>query len=147
MEDAEYGEIQEAAEAARLTVSAWVRQVLRAARAQSSNRDAEGGVPPADAPRGGTGPAERLAVGAEPDPASLVASPAAAGLVRAVMERHGFTEPERAVIFALRRAAEPEHAAPRLLELRGSGWPGSLDDLRGERGSGRDPSDPGGDAA
>jgi len=35
MDTAEYGEIQQAAEARRLTVSQWVRQALRAARTEA----------------------------------------------------------------------------------------------------------------
>ncbi len=111
MDDAEYDEIQEAATARRLTVSAWVRQTLRAARASTETgmEAAEAPVPPA----GGES--------VEPD----------LDLVRAVMARHGLRTPSEAVSYALRRAAEPPLTRKALLELRGSGWSGRLDTLRG----------------
>lgn len=119
MDDAEYDEIQDAADAARLTVSAWVRRSLRTqrARARVSNRE-EGATVLAMA-----GPAPspaRDGTGRPPDDV----------LVRAVMERHGISSPMEAVDFALRRAAEPPLAPGDLLALRGTGWSGDLEALR-----------------
>ena len=113
MDDEEYDEIQEAADAGRLTVSAWVRQTLRVAR-----------VAPSDTGTGGLDPApfnRRRDTAAEPDDE----------LVQAVMARYGLATPSEAVAFALRRAAEPPLSSSDLLELRGAGWDGRLDALRG----------------
>ncbi len=111
MDDAEYDEIQEAASARRLTVSAWVRQTLRKARAPGSEA-AE--------------PRERPVPGG-----ADLTTEADMSLVRAVMARHGFRTPTEAVSYALRRAAEPPLTRKALLSLRGSGWRGDLDALRG----------------
>lgn len=114
MDDTEYDEIQEAADAARLTVSAWVRQRLRDARA--------GRLAPPSAPARD----ETL----RPDPS----------LIRAVMDRHGLTSPTEALDFALRRAADPPLSRSELLALRGAGWSGDLKTLRGPGRNG--PSEP-----
>lgn len=114
MDDAEYDEIQEAADAARLTVSAWVRQRLRDARA---------GRPTAV-------PAHASDVALQPDP----------DLVRAVMDRHGLASAKEALDFALRRAADPPLSRSDLLALRGAGWSGDLEALRGPGRAG--PSEP-----
>jgi Arc/MetJ family transcription regulator len=114
MGDAEYDEIQEAADAARLTVSAWVRQQLRDARA--------GRATPGSASTGD--------VALHPDP----------DLVRAVMDRHGLASPTEALDFALRRAADPPLSRSELLALRGAGWSGNLKALRGPGRAG--PSEP-----
>lgn len=106
MDDAEYDEIQEAADSARLTVSAWVRQRLRDAR--SGHPAASPSTPTRD---------EAL----HPDPE----------LVRAVMDRHGLATPTEALDFALRRAANPPLSRSELLALRGGGWSGDLKTLRG----------------
>lgn len=127
MDDAEYDEIQDAADAARLTISAWVRRSLRAQRARASNR-----------PEGATVPA---VAGPAPSPArDGTGRPPDDGLVRAVMERHGISSPAEAVDFALRRAAEPPLAPGDLLALRGTGWSGDLEavrahPMRGTKGS------------
>lgn len=105
MEDAEYGEIQEAADAQRLTVSAWVRQVLRSARSGSR------ALPP-------TNPGADVPV---PDPT----------LLHRIMARHGLATPDEALDFALQRAAEAALSRPDLLDLRGAGWSGDLDRMRG----------------
>lgn len=115
MDDAEYDEIHEAADSARLTVSAWVRQKLRDAR---SGR-------PASSPSARTRD-EAL----HPDPE----------LVRAVMDRHGLATPTEALDFALRRAASPPLSRSELLALRGAGWSGDLKALRGPGRAG--PSEP-----
>lgn len=106
MDDAEYDEIQEAADSARLTVSAWVRQQLRDARA---------GRPASDA----SSPSRDETLQPDPD------------LVRAVMDRHGLATPTEALDFALSRAASPPLSRSELLALRGAGWSGDLETLRG----------------
>lgn len=111
MDDGEYDEIQEAAATRRLTVSAWVRQTLREARAPGS---AVGDALNPEAPVATDKPSE-------PD----------MDLVRAVMARHGLKTPAEAISYALRRAAEPPLTRRALLGLRGSGWRGDLDGLRG----------------
>jgi len=133
MDDAEYDEIQAFADARRLTVSAWVRQVLRDAR--STERAPEGPAPglalrePRDARGAERLPAEpHPGAGSEaaPPPSTIAVPPVDAGLVRAVMERHGFRDPADALRYALGRAAEPALPPPDLLALRGSGWSGAL---------------------
>lgn len=114
MDDAEYDEIQEAADSARLTVSAWVRQQLRDARA---------GVPSSS-----SSPTRDETLHPDPD------------LVRAVMDRHGLATPTDALDFALRRAARPPLSSSELLALRGAGWSGDLKTLRGPGRAG--PSEP-----
>lgn len=106
MDDTEYDEIQEAADSARLTVSAWVRQQLR---------DARSGRPTSST----SAPARDEAL--HPDPE----------LVRAVMDRHGLATPTEALDFALRRAASPPLSRSELIALRGAGWSGDLNTLRG----------------
>lgn len=115
MDDTEYDEIQEAADAARLTVSAWVRQRLRDARA---GRPASSSAAPTRE--------EAL----HPDPE----------LIRAVMDRHGLATRAEALDFALRRAASPPLSRSELLALRGAGWSGDLKTLRGPGRAG--PSEP-----
>ncbi len=133
MDDAEYDEIQAFADARRLTVSAWVRQVLRDAR--SAERAADGPARglavrgPGDAPGAERPPAEpHPDTGSEaaPPTSPMAAPPVDARLVRAVMERHGFRDPAEALRHALVRAAEPALTPADLLALRGSGWAGAL---------------------
>lgn len=102
MDDAEYDEIQEAADARRLTVSAWVRQTLREARTPDASPVDGAGQP------------------STPNP----------DLVRRVMQRHGLATPAEALDFALRRAAEPPLSRSDMLSLRGMGWSGDLAALR-----------------
>lgn len=120
MDDAEYDEIQEAADARRLTVSAWVRQTLRAARGAVDHSTHE-----ARRDDGRTGlTVDQSALG----PAGEVVPDSA--LVRQVMQRHGLATPTDAIDFALRRAAEPALSRSDMLSLRGTGWSGDLGALR-----------------
>lgn len=119
MDDEEYAEIQAVAESARLTVSAWVRSVLREARTQRSNRKDDAPVPDGAGPNR-SAPANREPCLPDADPR----------WVQAVMDRHGFTSGDRAVLYALRRAAGTLPAASRIAKLRGSGWSGELEALR-----------------
>lgn len=105
MDDAEYDEIQGAADTRRLTVSAWVRQTLREARAPDASTTQDTLEP------------QRTAT---PNPE----------LVRQVMHRHGLATPAEALDFALRRAAEPPLSRNDMLSLRGTGWSGDLAVLR-----------------
>jgi Arc/MetJ family transcription regulator len=121
MDDEEYREIQAAAEAARLTVSAWVRQMLRKARS------------------GGEGP-RSPGTRDLPDPARAVPPPvvdAAHPLAREVMERFGLSSPAEALEFALRQATAAPPSRSDLLGLRGTGWSGDPTALR--TGRSRDP--------
>ena len=132
MDDEEYDEVQQAADAARLTVSAWVRQMLRIARTP----DFGSGTAVYAAPHPPSPPRPRSEPGAPirvPDPETL----------RRVMARHGLSSPEEALAFALRKAAEPALEREDLMSLRGTGWSGDLDRLRTGRseprpGSGED---------
>lgn len=124
MDDAEYHEIQEAAASRRLTASAWVRQVLRAAREHAAREHGAGA-----SGTSGTLAADRAA--------PTTASAAVPGLeyddralVEAVMLRHGFSSAQDAIRYALRRAAEPPMLREEMLELRGTGWAGDLEGMR-----------------
>ena len=117
MDDAEYQEIQDAAAAERLTASAWVRAVLREAREGSGDASA-----PSEPPSTPADPS------ADADPSVLTRDDRA--LIEAVMRRHGFASARDAILYALRRAAEPPLLRQQMLELRGMGWPGDLDRMR-----------------
>lgn len=120
MDDEEYNEIQDAADARRLTVSAWVRQTLRIARRSKPEARKE------EAPRDG-----RHEASESPSP-SYAADETAPNpaLIRKVMQRHGLATPAEAIEFALQRSAEPVLAQSDLLSLRGTGWSGDLAALR-----------------
>jgi len=106
MADDEYSEIQDAAAAARVTVSEWVRVGLRVARAAAPHdRDPGGGVV-----------RERVASYGD--------------LLTKVMQRYGLPDEESAVRFALRRAADPPLSGSEILALEGTGWEGDLGVLR-----------------
>lgn len=111
MTQAEYREVEKAANAARTTVSEWVRQALRKARRPS-------GVPqPARETRGG--------------PATVrETSPAYGDLLARVMEAYDLPNEEAAVRFALRQAADRPMERDELLAMEGSGWEGELSELR-----------------
>ncbi len=104
----ELGEIREAADAARTTVSEWVRQALREARALQPDE------------RGGSG-------------AGVVreARPPHGDLLAQVMARYGLVDADAAVRFALERAVYPPLDRAGMLAMEGSGWEGDLDVLRG----------------
>jgi Arc/MetJ family transcription regulator len=134
MDDEEYREIQEAAEAARLTVSAWVRQTLRAARERGPV------APGPPGPRTSDPVAAPAPAGFSPASTDAAAHP----LAREVMERFGLSSPGEALEFALRRATAAPLFRSDLLELRGSGWSGDPGTLRARpsRPQARPPSDP-----
>jgi len=54
-------------------------------------------------------------------------------LVRRVMERYGLRTKKAAVDLALRRLAGPPITTAELAALRGIGWDGDLEEMRGSR--------------
>jgi len=52
-------------------------------------------------------------------------------LIREVMDRHGFATKREAVDAALRRLAPSPMSRDEALAMRGAGWDGDLDSLRG----------------
>ncbi|MEQ9398170.1 MAG: hypothetical protein RJQ04_03290 [Longimicrobiales bacterium] len=133
MDESELAEIQDAAERARLTVSEWVRLVLREARGVTS----PGAVRPA--PSGSIAPSDAEAAVRETTPGYGSAARGRASrspvlvddeLLHRVMERYRFPTRDAAVYFALQRAADPPMTREELLDMRGSGWEGDLDALR-----------------
>jgi hypothetical protein len=109
MSDEEYAEIEAAAASARLTISGWVRGSLRAAResAPEHHRAADG------------------------DPRAVrERTPSYGDLLTRVMERYRLPDPESAVRFALRRAADPPLSRDEILAMEGTGWEENLDVLR-----------------
>lgn len=56
-------------------------------------------------------------------------------LMDRVMERHGFTTKREAVDAALRRLAPSPMSRDEALAMRGSGWEGDLDAMRGGFGT------------
>lgn len=55
-------------------------------------------------------------------------------LIREVMDRHGFVTKREAVDAALRRLAPSPMSREEALAMRGTGWNGDLDALRGGYG-------------
>lgn len=53
-------------------------------------------------------------------------------LIRRVMDLYQLTSKRAAVDFALRYAARAEERREKTLKLEGAGWPGDLDEIRGE---------------
>jgi len=120
MSDHEHQEIGRAAERARLTVSEWVRQVLRDAR----DRQVRGpGAVREVAPPYGSSP------GALPGRIH-VEMDLKAELLEAVRLRYRQPNWRAAVEYALRRAAVSPMSRDEALAMRGSGWEGDLADLR-----------------
>ena len=126
MDEEELDEIREAADRGRMTVSEWVRMVLREARAHGVGPGAavrEPRAPYSTAP-GGLG--RRVHVDAEVKDE----------LIRAVQDRYHLSSPRAAIEFALRRAAVVPMSKEEALDMEGTGWDGDLDALRsGDPGS------------
>ena len=121
MSPKELDEIRAAAEGRRMTVSAWVRLVLReergrTARGQSSMVRERGGAY-GEAPAGPT-PRVRLEVDVKED------------LLEAVRERYHLTSHRATVEFALRRAAVRPMTREEALAMEGVGWDGDLGAMR-----------------
>ena len=53
--------------------------------------------------------------------------------VRRVMERYGFTTMKEAVNYALNRLAPRKATREEMLAMRGSGWEGDLEQMRGQK--------------
>lgn len=116
----EHEEIRAAAEGSRLTVSEWVRQALRAARdpktpGSSAVREPGPAYGPPAPPR------VRIPVEMELDEA----------LLEAVRARYHQPTWRAAVEYALRRAAVTPMTREEALGMRGAGWDGDLDAMRG----------------
>lgn len=120
MDDEELEEIRAAAERARLTVSEWVRRVLREAR---GGADAVLSMAGADRVR------ERNTTAGYESPSR---SPVLVDdrLLHRVMERYRFPTRTAAVDFALERVADPPMSRDEMLAMRGTGWPGDLEAIR-----------------
>jgi Arc/MetJ family transcription regulator len=53
--------------------------------------------------------------------------------VRRVMERYGFATMKEAVNYALNRLAPRRATREEILAMRGSGWDGDLEQMRGQK--------------
>ena len=121
MSDEEHEEVRQAADRARMTVSEWVRRVLREAR---------------DRPIRGPGTVREVpeTYGASPSGLSgrvHVEMDLKEDLLEAVRQRYRQPNWRAAVEYALRRAAVSPMTRDEALEMRGAGWDGDLDALRG----------------
>ncbi len=121
MSEKELDEIRAAAERRLMTVSAWVRLVLREERERVvRGRTAvvrERGGPYGEEP---AGPTRRVRV--EMDVKEE--------LLEAVRERYHLTSQRAAVEFALRRAAVRPMSKEEALSMEGVGWDGDLEAMR-----------------
>ena len=117
----ELGEIRAAAERQHMTVSEWVRLVLREERERAvrgrSMAVRERGGSYGDAPSGRTGRI-RVEVDVKED------------LLEAVRERYHLTSRRAAVEYALRRAAVRPMSKEEALAMEGVGWDGDLGAMR-----------------
>ena len=125
MSQKELDEIRAAAERQLLTVSEWVRLVLREERERAvrggstavRDRGRPYGYAPADAP---AGPTRRVRVELD----------VKEELLEAVRERYHLTSRRAAVEFALRRAAVRPMSKEEALAMEGVGWDGDLGAMR-----------------
>lgn len=121
MSSRELDEIRAAAERRLMTVSAWVRLVLREERERTvrgrSTAVREGGGSYRKAPAGPT-PRVRLEVDVKEE------------LLDAVRERYHLTSRRATVEFALRRAAVRPMSKEEALAMEGVGWDGDLEEMR-----------------
>ena len=128
MSEPELDENRAAAEQRRMTVSAWVRRVLREERERAIRGRAKAVREPGEvygkAPAGPT-PRVRLEVDVKED------------LLEAVRERYHLTSRRATVEFALRRAAVRPMSKEEALAMEGVGWDGDLEAMRS-----CDPGDP-----
>ena len=53
--------------------------------------------------------------------------------LRRMMERYGFTTMKEAVNYALNRLAPRKATREEMLAMRGSGWEGDLEQMRGQK--------------
>ncbi len=121
MSKRELDEIRTTAERHHMTVSAWVRLVLREERERAlrgrSTAVRESGPPYGDATAGPTRRI-RLEVDVKEE------------LLEAVRERYHLTSQRAAVEFALRRAAVRPMSKEEALSMEGAGWDGDLGAMR-----------------
>ena len=122
MSQKELDEIRAAAERHRVTVSEWVRIVLRGERERtvrglSAAVLRERGTPYGDAP---AGPTRRVRIEVD----------VKEELLEAVRERYHLTSGRAAVEFALRRAAVRPMSKEEALAMQGVGWDGDLGAMR-----------------
>ena len=122
MSQKELDEIRAAAERHLVTVSEWVRLVLReererAVRGRSTAVLRERGGPYGDAP---AGPTRRVRIEVD----------VKEELLEAVRERYHLTSRRAAVEFALRRAAVRPMSKEEALAMEGVGWDGDLGAMR-----------------
>jgi len=130
MSQKELDEIRAAAERHRVTVSEWVRIVLREERERTvRGRSAavlrERGRPYGDAPAASpvdapAGPTRRVRIEVD----------VKEELLEAVRERYHLTSRRAAVEFALRRAAVRPMSKEEALAMQGVGWDGDLGAMR-----------------
>ena len=126
MSQKELDEIRAAAERHLLTVSEWVRRVLRnererAVRGRSTAVLRERGEPYGDAPAAPpAGPTRRVRIEVE----------VKEELLEAVRERYHLTSRRAAVEFALRKAAVRPMSKEEALAMQGVGWDADLGAMR-----------------
>lgn len=120
MSDEEHEEIRQAADRARMTVSEWVRRVLRDARERPTHGPgAVREAPPAyGAPPSGLSGRVHVEMDLKED------------LLEAVRQRYRQPTWRAAVEYALRRAAVSPLTRDEALAMRGAGWEGDLDAMR-----------------
>jgi Arc/MetJ family transcription regulator len=119
MSEAEHEEIRAAASQSRMTVSAWVRRVLRDARTGGSPTGALA-VREARPDYSDHGPSSRTRFEVD----------LKADLVETVRQRYHLPTPRAAIEFALRRASVRPMSQQEALDMQGVGWDGDLDALR-----------------
>jgi Arc/MetJ family transcription regulator len=121
MSEKELDEIRAAAERRLLTVSAWVRLVLREERVRAVRGGTaavrERGIPYGEAP---AGPTRRVRVEVD----------VKEELLEAVRERYHLSSRRAAIEFALRRVAVRPMSKEEALGMEGVGWDGNLEAMR-----------------
>ena len=121
MSEKELDEIRSAAERHHMTVSAWVRRILREERERGvrgqSTSVRERGSRYGDGPGG---PTRRVRVEVD----------VKEELLEAVRERYRLTSRRAAVEFALRKAAVKPMSKEEALSMEGVGWDGDLEAMR-----------------
>jgi Arc/MetJ family transcription regulator len=122
MSQKELDEIRAAAERQRVTVSAWVRIVLREERERTLRGRSAAVVRERSRPYGDTpaGPTRRVRIEVD----------VKEELLEAVRERYHLTSRRAAVEFALRRAAVRPMSKEEALAMQGVGWDGDLGAMR-----------------
>lgn len=121
MSEAEHEEIRAAADRRRMTVSEWVRVILRDGRARelrgaaATVREVAPGYP---GPGSGIGRRVRFELDLRE------------ALIEAVRQRYHLPNPQAAIEFALRRVAVRPMSKDEALAMEGVGWDGDLESMR-----------------